>query len=198
MRRGFLTVLIVLLGIGMSGCTHIELPAFGHRSSGKSDANTSSSRVDVSGVGEGVASESIVIRRIPFPADEYAQLKTMGEGVVKGTISVRLGDRTVPGRQTRLYLNPVTSYSKQWYRESYLAGHKMGKADPRLFNYLKFTASNDRGDFAFYGVPAGEYYVVGTVHCTECGGKNIRIAKRVRVGKRGTVTVNLTKKASGY
>jgi len=194
MRYWMHTIMVVLLGIGMSGCTHIELPAFGNKAV-NSGQGTADGQVQVSGVGEGVQSESIVIRRIPFPADEYAKLKSMGDGVVKGKIAVRRNGRTIPGRQTRLYLNPVTTYSNQWYRESYLAGHKLSKADPRLFNYLKFTSSDNQGNFAFYGVPAGEYYVVGTVHCTECGGENIRIARRVRVKNKGTVTVSLIKTA---
>ena len=195
MRKILVQILMITMVLFLGGCTHIELPGFGHRSA---DRNASAGSVDVRGVGEGVESEPIVIRRIPFPADEYARLKTKGNGVVEGTIAIRLGERMIPGRQTRLYLNPVTSYSNQWYRESYLGGHKMGKADPRLFNYLKFTSSDRQGRFAFYGVPAGEYYVVGTVHCTECGGRNIRIARRVRVTKGGTVTVSLTKNVDNY
>jgi hypothetical protein len=186
----------LLLGIGLllglGGCAHVEIPFPGQTSSGKHRGDDTS-RVDVQGVGDGVASQRVIVKRIAFPADEYSQLKSMGNGTVKGTIYIRYNGKQINGRQTRLYLNPVTSYSNQWYRESYLGGHKMGKSDPRLFNYLKFTASNNNGEFAFYGVPAGSYYVVGTVKCDACGGKNIRIAKKVRVGSAGTVTINLSK-----
>ena len=178
--------LIALLG----GCAHVELPYPG-KSTPSRQSNTS--HVDVSGVGDGVSSQSVVVKRIPFPTDEYSELKTMGNATVKGSISITANGMHVVGRQTRLYLNPVTSYSNQWYRESYLGGHKMGKSDSRLFNYLKFTASNNNGEFAFFGVPAGDYYVVGTVTCTTCGGKNVRIARKVHVGSSGTVTVNLSK-----
>jgi hypothetical protein len=159
----------------------------------KQSQNGEDSTVDVNGVGDDVTSQKIVIKRIAFPSDEYARLKTSGNSTVKGTIFVRYGDRQISGHQTRLYLNPVTSYSNQWYRESYLAGHKMEKSDSRLFNYLKFTASNNNGQFAFYGVPSGSYYVVGTVKCTECGGKNIRIARKVTVNGSNTVSVELGK-----
>ena len=190
LMRGFLGIGLVML---LGGCAHIEFPYPGKSSSSSHSGSSDTSRVDVSGVGEGVRSQSVVVKRVPFPADEYSQLKTMGNGTVKGTISIRSNGERIAGRQTRLYLNPMTSYSNQWYRESYLGGHKMGKSDPRLFNYLKFTASNGKGEFAFYGVPAGDYYVVGTVSCTSCGGKNVRIAKKVHVGNSGTVTVNLSK-----
>jgi hypothetical protein len=130
--------------------------------------------------------EGSKMKRIAFPVSEYYRLPRMGKGTVKGSIYLQGGyGNRIAGASTRLYLNPVTSYSKQWYNESYLGGHQMQKADDRLFNYLKFTASDSNGEFAFYGVPSGDYYLIGTVKCgEECGysnGKNIRIARIVRV-----------------
>ena len=124
--------------------------------------------------------------RIPFPTSEYYRLARAGKGTVKGSIYVKDAyDKKIMGAGTRLYLNPATSYSDQWFRESYLGGYKMEKADSRLFNYLRFTAANSDGKFAFYGVPSGSYYLIGTVKCgTECGygtPKNIRIATKVSV-----------------
>ncbi len=176
----------------LNGCAHYELPFL--TGNGTSSANRShNGTVNVDGVNDGVRSEKIVIKRIPFPVDEYQRLKTNGEGTVKGIISILYNGHEIPGQQTKLYLNPVTSYSNQWYRESYLGGHKMGKSDPRLFNYLKFTASDSSGHFAFYGVPDGRYYVVGTVTCNACGGKHIRIARKITVTNSETVTVLLRK-----
>jgi len=126
------------------------------------------------------------MERIAFSEEEYYSLARLGKGTIKGKIYVTdlYGD-PVFGTNTRLYLNPATSYSNQWYQESYLSGYKMQKADPRLFNYLKFTSSDKAGNFAFYGVPSGSYYLIGTVKCgVACGyesTKNIRIAKRVSV-----------------
>jgi len=139
-----------------------------------------------------------VVARIPFPANEYNSLPTSGDSTVKGVIYlVTATGEKIYGKQTRLYLNPVTSYSKQWYEQSYLGGKKMAKADPRLFNYLKFTTSDANGNFAFYGVPAGKYYVIGVVKCKEkCGfdsAKSIRIAKEITVPQSQTVTIELSK-----
>ena len=175
----------------LSGCNHIEMPFFNGWTTAQ-ETNTSST-VDINGVGDDVTSQRIMIKRAPFPADEYKRLQTSGNSTVKGTIAITYNGTRILGRQTRLYLNPVTSYSNQWYRESYLAGHKMEPSDKRLFNYLKFTASNTHGAFAFYGVPAGQYYVVGTVTCPACGNKAIRIARRVTVNGTNTVTVDLSK-----
>ena len=138
--------------------------------------------------------------RIEFPASEYYRLARTGKGTVKGTIYVKdYYDKRVLGASTRLYLNPITSYSQQWYEESYLGGYKMQAADPRLFNYLKFTASDKNGNFAFYGVPSGSYYLIGTVKCgEECGYdsmKNIRIATKVSVRGNQIVKQDLTRMA---
>ena len=135
--------------------------------------------------------------RIEFPESEYYRLARIGKGTVKGTIYVKdYYDKRVLGASTRLYLNPITSYSEQWYEESYLGGHKMQAADPRLFNYLKFTASDKNGNFAFYGVPSGSYYLIGTVKCAEeCGYdsmKNIRIATQVSIHGNQIVEKDLT------
>ena len=138
------------------------------------------------------------LARIAFPESEYYRLARTGKGTIKGTIYVKdYYDRRVLGASTRLYLNPITSYSEQWYQESYLGGYQMQEADPRLFNYLKFTASDQNGKFAFYGVPSGSYYLIGTVKCgEECGYdsmKNIRIATKVSVYGNQIVQQDLTR-----
>jgi hypothetical protein len=136
--------------------------------------------------------------RIPFPVSEYSGLARTGKGTIRGTIYVNnLYGEKIPGSGTRLYLNPVTSYSNQWYNESYIGGAKMQKADSRLFNYLRFTASDVNGKYAFYGVPSGSYYLIGTVKCgTKCGydtPKSIRIATRVTVSGNNIVEQDLSR-----
>lgn len=138
------------------------------------------------------------MERITFPIEEYKHLASNGKGTVKGLIYLKDAyGRAIFGKSTRLYLNPITSYSKQWYNESYIGGYKMQKADDRLFNYLKFTASNDEGRFAFYGVPTGKYYLIGTVKCgSECGyetPKNVRIATEVSISGNQVIEKSLTR-----
>jgi hypothetical protein len=138
------------------------------------------------------------MERVPFPTAEYNRLAKTGKATVKGRIFLKDGyDKKVLGAETRLYLNPVTSYSKQWYNESYIGGYKMEKADDRLFNYLRFTASDSQGNFAFYGVPTGSYYLIGTVKCaSECGyttPKNVRIATQVSVSGNEVLEKDLTR-----
>jgi len=151
---------------------------------------------NITETGTDISTEPQKVKRIPFPVNEYARLPRTGKGTIKGSIYLSDGyELKIPGKDTRLYLNPKTSYSDQWYEESYIGGRKMEKADDRLFNYLRFTSSDANGNFAFYGVPSGTYYLIGTVKCgAECGydrPKNIRIATQVRVVGNQIITKDL-------
>lgn len=193
----FFTLSVMLLLF--SGCVEREI-SISPQDARKSGLNawgeeTNINDVDISDLDQNLTESETMITedmdtekmaRIPFPTSEYYRLARTGKGTVKGSIYVQDGyDKKIMGAGTRLYLNPATSYSDQWFRESYLGGYKMEKADSRLFNYLRFTAANSDGKFAFYGVPSGSYYLIGTVKCgTECGydtPKNIRIATKVSV-----------------
>lgn len=143
-------------------------------------------------------SRNEVIERIDFPVGEYKYVKKRGRSTVSGKIYLKNSHTSlkINGQKTKLWLNPVTSYSRQWYQESYLGGYKLSKTDKRLYNYLKFTYSDRSGNFNFFGVPAGDYYLTGTISCAdECGfnqSKSIRLVREISVG-RGVTTVNLMK-----
>ena len=139
-----------------------------------------------------------LMERIDFPVGEYSRIRKTGSSTVSGTVYLEnsyTSDKFM-GQKVKLYLNPVTSYSEQWYQESYLGGYKMSKSDPRLYNYLKFTMSNADGKFNFFGVAEGQYYLVGTMTCgSECGfsgTQTVRLVKEISVG-RGTTRVELMK-----
>ena len=64
-----------------------------------------------------VSSENVMSKnkqvRIPFPNKEYSKLSKKGRATVKGKIYLDNNYGTkIYGKNTRLYLNPVTSYSK--------------------------------------------------------------------------------------
>ncbi len=196
-------IIIFFLHMLVTGCVSRDVPLQPYVQQNPYDVND----VDLSDLDENLTESEMMITeegedekmaRIPFPLDEYQSLRRIGRGTIKGKIYIQdLYGEMVVGANTRLYLNPVTSYSKQWYVESYLGGHRMQKADPRLFNYLRFTAADKEGNFAFYGVPSGSYYLIGTVKCgTSCGyesEKSIRIATRVTVQGNQIVKKDLTR-----
>ncbi len=139
-----------------------------------------------------------IMERMPFPIEEYRALPRYGNSTVTGRVFLEnsINDEKIVKKNLKLYLNPVTSYSKQWYEQSYLGGYKMTRPDKRLFNYLKFTTTNQNGEFNFFGIPSGEYYIGVKLQCAnECGyetSKIIRVVKEVSVGY-GTTRVELTK-----
>jgi len=205
----FHLTILLLLFFFFAACTREPRVSVNKRSQNKVlwDENRNpyadeNDNVDVSDLDKevrtGEEADAVPVQRIPFPVAEYSALVRTGKGTVQGHIYLYDAYGTkIYGSKTRLYLNPVTSYSRQWYEQSYINGYKMGKADPRLFNYLRFTASDDQGVFAFYGVPTGSYYLIGTVTCgSECGypnPKNIRIAKEVYVEGNQIIDTDLSR-----
>ena len=139
-----------------------------------------------------------LIERMPFPVEEYRHLSKRGRSTVSGKVYItnRLTNDDIIKSKVKLWLNPVTSYSNQWYNEVYLGGNKLTKIDKRLFNYLKFTYSSSDGHFNFFGVPTGEYYLTATIQCSvECGyreNKSVLLVEKVYVG-RGKTEVDLSK-----
>ena len=105
-----------------------------------------------------------IIERIPFPENEYRILQKEGTSIVKGQafLKTRGGD-VKPAAGEQVILNPVTSYSNQWYEENYLKHNFMSPVDPRLWKYIKKTTADGSGRFKFKNVAAGEYYVTTKV-----------------------------------
>ena len=204
-KRLWVTVL-AFAAIWMQGCVQRPLPQLPvetsphYWSSEEEQENIDVSDLDNNLTESGSVIEGGVVQRIPFPVEEYKRaprVDTRGKGVIKGKIYVvnDFGEK-IYGRNTRLYLNPKTSYSDQWYVESFQGGRKMSKADNRLFNYLRFTSSDSNGNYAFYGVPSGTYYLIGSVTCgKECGynePRTIRLASMVTVHGKETIVKDLS------
>jgi hypothetical protein len=57
------------------------------------------------------------------------------------------------------YLNPVTSYSTEWYTVHVIGGQSLTKADPKALDYSRATRADSEGRFCFKNVPAGDYYL---------------------------------------
>lgn len=198
MKNFILLTVVMLFSLFMVGCvpTDVKKPYYQSGIQETTWGKYDPENVDMSDIDENLTETEMLITenmpddrvpRIEFPVEEYQGLARSGKGTIKGKIYLTnsLNGSKVMGGGTRLYLNPMTSYSHQWYEVSYIGGQKMQKADSRLFNYLRFTAANSDGTFAFYGVPSGRYFLIGTVKCgEECGyasTKSIRLATKVEV-----------------
>ena len=104
------------------------------------------------------------ISRMPFPEQEYKALPKVGTAIVRGQafLKTRGGDvKTAAGSE--VFLNPVTSYSLEWYELSYLTNRLANAADPRLWEYVPKQIADGSGRFTFKNVAPGEYFVTSKI-----------------------------------
>lgn len=102
--------------------------------------------------------------RMEFPLSEYEGLAKTGTASVSGQafLKTRGGDvKTAAGNE--ILLNPVTSYSMEWYIKQYTQGLPLVPPDSRLTDYQKRATADGSGRFSFKGVPPGEYFVTAVV-----------------------------------
>ena len=120
------------------------------------------------GCSEGQESEGAK-RHAEFKPEQYKPYAVKGKGRIKGSFCIELdnGQERCLAQQLVL-LNPVTDYSTEWYERYWKNGeilespHNAAAARSRLVR----TMSN--GDFVFYSLPPGEYYVAA-VACPYAG-----------------------------
>ena len=104
------------------------------------------------------------VARVPFSEAEYAALPKAGTGTVTGQafLTTRGGEvRVAAGRE--ISLNPVTSYSRQWYQVQYQGGRQLSAFDPRIINHIITKVANAQGNFTFKNVPPGDYFITTEV-----------------------------------
>ena len=141
------------------------------------------------------------VERIPFPESEYTQLKKEGTSTIKGQafLKTRGGDVKVAAGE-EIQLNPVTSYSNQWYEENYFKQNPLSQGDPRQQVYIRKKIADGSGRFEFKNIPAGEYYVTAKVTWEAPTGyqgalqtQGGFISKKIKVTDREEIEVILTR-----
>lgn len=151
--------------------------------------------------GCGIQQVKPTVARIPFPENEYTQLQKEGTATIKGQVflKTRGGDVKVAAGE-EIQLNPVTSYSNQWYEENYLKQNPLSPGDPRQQEYIRKKIADGSGRFEFKNIPAGEYYVTGKVTWESPTGyqgalqmQGAMISKQIKVTDREEVEVILTR-----
>ena len=104
------------------------------------------------------------IKRIPFPIEEYNVLSKTGNASLTGQAFMKtLGGDVKYAAGCDILLSPITSYSQQWYNESYLLNKPIEDPDPQLYEYTYKTLGDAEGRFAFNNIPEGNYYLITTI-----------------------------------
>jgi len=100
------------------------------------------------------------IQRIPFPQSEYDALPKKGTAIVRGQAFLKtIGGDVKKAAGEMVLLNPVTSYSQQWFDVVYWRNGSLTDQDPSYMQYVRTTVADAEGRFTFKEVPAGRYFL---------------------------------------
>ncbi|WP_275287488.1 carboxypeptidase-like regulatory domain-containing protein [Halomonas elongata] len=146
-------LLPLLLGIVLVGCQALP-PSSGTQ---RDDS------VDITDIGDEPDRDAgRVTRQVDFPEDEYAALETSGNAALSGRLTLDTASGTVVGAGETISVAPVTTYSAE-AAEQALAGRAVERADPRARAYTHTTRTDGDGYFMLRGLPAGNFYVSGSL-----------------------------------
>lgn len=100
-------------------------------------------------------------RTATFQESEYRPYAGTGDASVSGQVSMRTGDGQVTsgGGCKEVLLEPVTSYSTEWFEREVMKNEVLGTPDPRALSFRRTTQTDAGGAFRFEQLPAGSYYV---------------------------------------
>jgi len=103
-------------------------------------------------------------RKCTFSEDEYAAYKGAGTSIIQGQAFLRTrgGDVKYAAGRT-ISLNPVTSYSTEWFELGIMQGNILSAPDPRITPFNRTTIADGMGNFEFRDLPAGEYYIATSI-----------------------------------
>ena len=141
---------------------------------------------------------SAPIQRISFPEKEYTELKTNGNAKITGQVFAKTRGGDVKfGAGNTVMLNPVTSYSNQWYKEVYMLRNNISEGDIRQQQYIRKTIANGHGNFTFNNIPVGDYYLVSVITWEVAYGSTMHqqgglIVEKVSVKENDVIEVMLT------
>jgi len=102
----------------------------------------------------------LVERQAQFVESEYASYAGEGTARICGVayIKTQRGEFKY-GAENETYLNPVTSYSTEWYTVEVIGDRSLTKADPKVLAYNRATRADSDGRFCFENIPSGTYYL---------------------------------------
>ena len=99
-----------------------------------------------------------VKREAPFIESEYAPYAGVGKAVIEGALCFPLEDGTEKCfENVDVFINPVTTYSNEWYNRGWAGTELLEKADERAVTYNKVVKSGKNGVFKFEGLKPGSY-----------------------------------------
>ena len=100
-------------------------------------------------------------RSAPFSISEYAPYDSAGTASIYGQAFAKTaGGEVKYAAGDEVMLDPVTTYSQEWWQESVVGGKTLGPGDQRVYHYQRVAVADGEGRFHFDALPAGDYFVI--------------------------------------
>ncbi len=110
-------------------------------------------------------------RQAVFVEEEYRLYAESGTGSISGQAFFKTAGGDVKyGAGDEIYLNPVTTYSTEWFKNHVVAERLISPSDPRALQYMRHTTADGEGRFKFEKLPAGGYYLMCRIVWQYAGG----------------------------
>jgi hypothetical protein len=127
--------------------------------------------------------------RIPFPETEFVGIDLSGDKIITGKVFLvdQLEEKQI-GSGFEVILEPVSSYSDQWYNIVYTAEKELKKADPRYEKYVKRVTADAEGKYVLKDIAPGKYYLTSPFYweAIDCAANLLKT--KVLISKKITVT----------
>lgn len=132
-------------------------------------------------------------RQATFNPEEYAPYDTVGTLTLSGNVCSVLPAGTKCPEHITVFINPQTTYSKEWWTKHWAGTHAISKTDPRALKYNKRVWADTNGAFTFEALPAGAYYIGAEVAAPTpqkpC--QRVRVGAEVILDQNKTVNVRI-------
>ncbi|MGQ4877130.1 carboxypeptidase-like regulatory domain-containing protein [Billgrantia sp. LNSP4103-1] len=178
---------LVLLGLTLAGCQMMEPGPPPERIEVIEAGEPQRPDRERPGTDRRAAPTDRVARQVAFPAGEYAELPKSGSAAISGRLSLNGS----PGAGETVSVAPVTTYSAE-AAEHALAGRAVEPADPRAREYTHTTRTDGNGQFSLQGLPAGEFYVSGSM-VNPANGQRQVLLRQVTLRNGQRIDVNLSR-----
>ncbi len=98
-------------------------------------------------------------RLAKFDPVEYKPYSQKGKTVIRGKACIGEGTDKKCFKNTEVFINPVTTYSTEWYRRGWAGNEILANADSRVIPFNIKTKTDKDGNFEFKNLPEGFYFV---------------------------------------
>ena len=103
-------------------------------------------------------------RRVVFNEEEYKPYAKGGDAAIEGKLCLPLADgSTKCYNNASVFINPVTSYSNEWYSRGWAGKENLTRADDRAFLYNVMVKTDENGNYTFTNLAPGNYYIGASV-----------------------------------